>query len=377
MKSWHRIALLLFAIGWGTNHFVSLLLMYRARLALDAAAPTILLGIYAIGLVPGLLLSGPLSDRFGRRAIVLPGAVIALIASVILGAGGDSFTLLLVGRLIYGVGCGAVMNPGAVWVLEQSEPGAGARRATIALSAGFGFGPLLSGALAQYAPYPTVLPYAVIVVVLAASIAIAATAEGGRRPPIARTGPLLRIGLDASNRRAFFAGVAPMAPFVFAFPAITFASLPLMLGAGTLGRAPIAFIGVVTAVCLAAGVLAQPVTRRFDPVLASRLGLAIGAAGCALGAAAVAWHVAALLLAIAAILGASYGVMMTAGLRRVELLSKPETRGGLTGVYYVLTYLGFVAPWLLALATRSLIAAPTSLLIVAALAAVAAVGLRS
>ena len=379
MKSWHRIALLLFAIGWGTNHFVSLLLMYRARLSLDAAAPAILLGIYAIGLVPGLLLSGPLSDRYGRRTIVLPGATIALVASVVLGAGGDSFAMLLVGRLIYGVGCGAVMNPGAVWLLEQSTDapgGGGARRATIALSAGFGFGPLISGALAQYAPYPTVLPYAVIVVVLAGAIAIAATAEGGRRPATAHTGPLLRIGLDASNRRTFFAGVAPMAPFVFALPAIAFASLPLMLGSGALGSAPIAFIGLLAAVCLAAGVLAQPVTRRFEPVLAARVGLAIGAAGCTLGAAAVAWHLVPLLLAIAAILGAGYGVMMTAGLRRVELMSRPETRGGLTGVYYVLTYLGFAAPWLLALATRS-ITAPTSLLIVAALAMLAAIGLRS
>jgi MFS family permease len=379
MKSWHRIALLLFSIGWGTNHFVSLLLMYRARLSLDAAAPAILLGIYAIGLVPGLLLSGPLSDRYGRRAIVLPGAAIALVASVVLGAGGDSFAMLLAGRLIYGVGCGAVMNPGAVWVLEQSTDapgGGGARRATIALSAGFGFGPLLSGVLAQYAPYPTVLPYAVIVVVLAVAIAIASTAEGGRRPATPRTGPLLRIGLDASNRRTFFVGVAPMAPFVFAFPAIAFASLPLMLGSDALGGAPIAFIGLLASVCLAAAVLAQPVTRRFEPVVAARVGLVIGAVGCALGAAAVAWHLVPLLLAIAAILGAGYGVTMTAGLRRVELMSRPETRGGLTGVYYVLTYLGFAAPWLLALATRS-IAAPTSLWIVAALAVLAAVGLRT
>jgi hypothetical protein len=57
-------------------------------------------------------------------------------------------------------------------------------------------------------------------------------------------------------------------------------------------------------------------------------------------------------------------------------MSRPESRGGLTGVYYVLTYLGFAAPWLLALATRS-IAAPTSLLIVAALAVLAAIGLRA
>ena len=69
MKGWHRIALLLFAIGWGTNHFVSLLLMYRDRLALGPSAPAQMLGIYALGLVPGLILSGPLSDRYGLSLI--------------------------------------------------------------------------------------------------------------------------------------------------------------------------------------------------------------------------------------------------------------------------------------------------------------------
>src|SRR3569833_3595012 len=154
------------------------------------------------------------------------------------------------------------------------------------------------------------LPYAVIIVVLAASIAIAATAPGGRRPETAKRGPLLRIGLDATNRRAFLTGIAPMAPFVFAFPAIAFAGLPVMLGSTALGGAPIADLGLLAAITLASGVLAQPITRRFVPVTAARIGLSLGGAGCALGAVAVAWHEVPLLLAIAAILGAGYGGCM-------------------------------------------------------------------
>jgi predicted MFS family arabinose efflux permease len=376
-NGWRRVALLLFVIGWGANHFGALLLVYRAKLHLDPAAPQLLFGIYALGLVPGLLLSGPLSDRFGRRTLVLPAAVICFVASAILGVGGDRFALLLCGRLLYGVGCGAVMNPGAVWVLELSHDalgGSGARRATIALSSGFGFGPLISGLLAQYAPYPTLLPYLLHLATLIVAIVVCAAAPGGRKTEGPQR-PLLGVGLDRTNRRGFLLGVATMAPFVFAFPVIVFTVLPVMLGPGALGSAPIAYIGLLAAVTLGTGVLAQPVTRRFDPTLSSRIGLLFGTLGCLLGAFVVSARAPGLLLLVAPVLGIGYGVCMTSGLRNVELLAKAEARGGMTGLYYVLTYIGFAVPYIVAQLTRTV--DPTSALIgIAVLSALAALVLR-
>ena len=367
-RAWRRVGLVLFATGWGANHFASLLLVYRQRLALDAAAPALLLGMYALGLVPGLLLAGPLSDRRGRRAVVLPSVLVALLASCTLGALGDSFIALLLGRLLYGLGAGGVMSAGAVWVIELSRDapaGSAPRRATIAMSAGFGIGPLVSGLLAQYAPAPTVLPYVVHVAVLLVLLGAAwrAPDTGGG----AAAGPLLRIQLDRAAWRQFARGVAPMAPFVFAFPVIAFVALPAMLG-GALGGAPMAYTGVLSAITLASGVLVQPATRRLAPTTAARLGLIGGAAGIALGVVIVARDLPALLLVVAPILGAAYGTCMTAGLQATQRLARPEARGGITGLYYVLTYLGFAAPWLLALATR--LVPPTTALGVSAAAAV-------
>jgi hypothetical protein len=159
-----------------------------------------------------------------------------------------------------------------------------------------------------------------------------------------------------------------MAPFVFAFPVIAFAALPSML-AGSLGTAPMAYTGVLCVVTLAAGVIAQPITRRFEPTTAARLGLIAGAAGLALGTYAVASQTSVLLLVVAPLLGAAYGVCMTAGFHAVQRLARPDARGGITGLYYVMTYLGFAAPYLLALATR--ITSPTMAL--GATAAAAAV----
>ena len=368
--AWRRVGALLFATGWGANHFAALLLVYRARLGLDAAAPAALLGMYALGLVPGLLVGGPLSDRWGRRRVVLPAAAAALAASALLGALGDRFAALLVGRLLYGLGAGGVMSAGAAWLIELSlaagpaDSGRAARRATISLSAGFGLGPLVSGALAQYAPAPTVAPYVVHVGLLA--ILLARCARAPALPPRATAGPLLAIALDRDGWRAFLRGIAPMAPLVFAFPTIAFAALPGML-VGALGRAPMAYTGALCALTLLAGVAAQPVTRRFAPAAAARLGLVVGAAGVGVGIAAVAAGWAPALAVAAPLLGVGYGACMTAGLAGVQRIARPEARGGVTGLYYVLTYVGFGAPYALALATRS-VAPTTALAITAGLA---------
>jgi MFS family permease len=95
-----------------------------------------------------------------------------------------------------------------------------------------------------------------------------------------------------------------------------------------------------------------------------------------LGTGAVAWHATAPLLAAAALLGVAYGACMTSGLRLVETLSRPETRAGLAGLYYVLTYVGFGTPLGLAIAARKM--PPTVALCgVAALALAAAAALRA
>ena len=164
----------------------------------------------------------------------------------------------------------------------------------------------------------------------------------------ARPGPLLRIGLDRTNRGPFLRGVVWMAPFVFAFPGIAFATLPALAG----GKIQPSYVGALAALTLAAGMAAQPFTRRIAPTAAARAGLLVGAAGVLLGAGAVVWHATLPLLAAAALLGVGYGVCMTSGLRLVEALSRPETRAGLAGLYYVLTYAGFTTP-LLARAGRA------------------------
>ncbi len=342
-----RVAALLFAVAWGSNHFVPLLLVYRARLRLSAAEIAILFGVYAIGLLPGLLLGGPLSDRAGRRAVVLPSACVALAGTGALAWGLEGFGVLLAGRFIVGLGAGATFSAGTAWVqdLADGEPaGTGARRAAIALSSGFGFGPLVAAVCAQWLPWPLQLPYAVQGLVLAPAIAAVATLPGLRGAAPSGAPPRT----EGKKLPAGFGPFALSAPWVFGFAAVSTAVLPALIRA-RLGSYAVAYAGVVTALTLLAGVLVQRPLRPWPPHRSMRFGLAVGVVGLIVGAfAAGAMSPLGALLASTA-LGCGYGGCLISGLRFIETRADPDARGRATGVYYALTYIGFAAP--LALAT--------------------------
>src|SRR5205823_1687170 len=107
--SWRRAAVLLFGIGWGANQFSSLLGSYRSLAGLSEATTQGLFAVYAFGLVPGLLAGGPAADRFGRRRLALPSAVVSALASACLLLGAHATALLLPGRFLAGLATGVVL----------------------------------------------------------------------------------------------------------------------------------------------------------------------------------------------------------------------------------------------------------------------------
>ena len=336
-----RVGVLLFAAGWGANHFSTLLVVYRRELGLSPAALGILFGAYALGLVPGLILAGRASDRWGRRTLVLPASLVAIAASAALAFGAHGFGVLMAGRLLYGLGMGSAMSPGSVWLQELSPPGTGARRATLALSAGFGLGPLVAGVLAEFVPAPMVLPYLVhIVVMTGALVGARAGPETATRGRSFSTAAAPRV---RPRDLAVLVELLPVAPWAFGLAAVTLAVVPGLMR--PLVARPALYSGALILVTLAAGVLVQPYVKRIGR-RADWLGLAAGSAGILLAARVVASRSPALAFLAAPLVGVGYGLVMTSGLAEVAARVPAQARGSAVGIYYVLTYVGFSVPFI-------------------------------
>src|SRR5262249_35097075 len=221
---------------------------------LTAGAVAGLFLVYALTLIPGLLVGGPASDRFGRRPVVWPFVALSPLATLLLVLGPRSLAMIAAGRALAGLCSGVVFGAATAWVQEVSpDEGLSARRSALALTAGFGLGPVVAAVLAQWAGDPLVVPYLPhLVIGGAAAVALAGTPGGpGPRPPgQARPVARRRWPPGAVRPRRFWLTVAPPSPMVFGSVALAIVVLPEeVTSAGTLSAG---FAGLMTAVSFTA-----------------------------------------------------------------------------------------------------------------------------
>ncbi|WP_395727048.1 MFS transporter [Nakamurella sp.] len=364
---------MLMTTGWAANHFAALLPVLRTAQNLSASLVAGLYGLYAVGLLPGLLLGGSASDRLGRRAVAVPGALLAAVGTLVLLFWHDP-TGLVVGRLVVGAGAGATFSAGTAWAADLGGA-AGVTRAGVFLTLGFATGPVVSGVLAEFAPAPLVVPFVLSAVLSLVAVAAAAAVPGrvphppphavhpAAHPPAGPTRAPRSVG-------AALSWALPVAPWVFAGATVGVVTLPARLPANDGG--PL-LAGIAAGIVLGTGVAVQAYARRrnLGPG-AGVVGAFTAAAGLLLAGVGGSQPGLGLVGVAFLLLGAGYGLCLRAGLLDLERWAPPAGRGTLTGLFYLATYSGFAVP--VALAALEPVAGPTiPLLVLGALAGLVAV----
>ncbi|WP_372023579.1 multidrug effflux MFS transporter [Tistrella mobilis] len=179
----------------------------EAAEGLDAAAGTLQLTIslYILGLAVGQLFYGPLSDRFGRRPVLLGGLCLYTLSGIAaaLAPGAGS---LIAARLFQAFGGCAGLVLGRAMVRDTSAPEDAARRLALMnlmVTLGPGFAPLIGGLLVSAAGWRSVL-YALVVIGFANLVcAWRLLPETGRRAGAAAGGSVLRHYRRLFASRAF------------------------------------------------------------------------------------------------------------------------------------------------------------------------------
>ncbi|WP_064443298.1 MFS transporter [Rhodococcus sp. YH3-3] len=360
----------LLSTGWAANHFASLIPVLRVDEGLSHTVLDGVFGIYALGLLPGLLTGGALSDRVGRAVVVLPGALIASLGTLILLLWHDA-PGLMVGRLVVGIGAGLAIGAGTAWAADLRGK-SGTVMAGVVLTSGFALGPLFSGLLAQFAAFPLATPFVVSAVLSVGSVTAAAV--WSRTPAPTKAAMFTQIP-DRAERSGTGVKVTllwalPLAPWVFASATVSFVTMTARLGDRYSG--PL-LPGFAAALTLGAGILVQTAARHrnWGPQ-AGTTGAALAALGYCLVAVGGAHPAFGLFIVCALILGTAYGLCLREGLLDLESLAPPASRGALTGIFYVGTYLGFGLPVLLVVIEPTM-GPSLPLVILAAVAAIVAV----
>jgi sugar porter (SP) family MFS transporter len=105
--------------GYDTGVISGALLFIRQVMSLSATMQDIVVAIALAGAAIGAAMAGVLSDRFGRRRVIL-GAALLFIAGALLSALANEVRVLLVGRFLIGVGIGVASMLTPLYLAEIS-----------------------------------------------------------------------------------------------------------------------------------------------------------------------------------------------------------------------------------------------------------------
>jgi MFS family permease len=309
--------------------------VYQLEWGISDAQIALAFAGYPIGVIPTLILMGGVSDRFGRRGTLIISSVVMMVALSVLAAA-IAFPMLILGRILQGIGAALAAGAGAATLMESHPQGLsrGSFVNTLAIASGSALGPLLSGFLAEVSPAPLVLPYLAVAALVAILLVFLVLSED----IVPRDGHARFVKPIRLPRRIW-------APFSLAAVTILATNLGMSIygsfGAEiaiSVGLTSELSAGLVVFVFLSFVAIAQIIGRRFRP----RMAMTIGSAAATIGWLVVAFasfHGTVWLLALgSAVLGSGAGLCLMGSAELVGIISPTDRRAEIYSVYLMVAF---------------------------------------
>ena len=340
--SWKALVGLL-VLTMGTSTLTPLLPLYQQDFGLSTGTATLLFVTYTITVCPTMLIAGNLSDRLGRKRILLPAMAVMTLASLVF-ALAESVPLLFAGRVLQGLAIGGFLGVGSAFVVDHARRGSKALAAALAgvfFRLGFGLGPGLAGITAEYARDPRHLIFEIhIALMIVGMIAIATASETLMRRQ--QGVPFrIRIGVPHGQALGFLTFVAPAA-FMMSFVEGTVLSVVPIFVVETLGVDNLAVVGLIGFLVLAVGGVAPFVARNLEPRRSVIIGVACSAVLSFLIVASSGLDAVGLVVFAAAAIGFINGFILYGGTVIAGTIVPIQERGKLMSLLYTFAYAGTI-----------------------------------
>ncbi len=340
--SWKALIGLL-VLTMGTSTLTPLLPLYQQDFGLSTGTATLLFVTYTITVCPTMLIAGNLSDRLGRKRVLLPAMAVMTLASLVF-ALAESVPLLFAGRVLQGLAIGGFLGVGSAFVVDHARRGSKALAAALAgvfFRLGFGLGPGIAGITAEYAADPRHLIFEIhIALMVVGMVAIATASETLMRRQ--RGEPFrIRIGVPRGQALGFLTFVAPAA-FMMSFIEGTVLSVVPIFVVETLGVENLAVVGAIGFLVLAVGGVAPFVARNLEPRRSVIFGVGCSAALSFLIVASSQLDAVGLVVFAAGAIGFINGFILYGGTVIAGTIVPIQERGKLMSLVYTFAYAGTV-----------------------------------
>ena len=322
-----------------------LYVVYQHEWGFSAATLTIVFAAYVLGLVASLLVLGALSDHVGRRPVLAAATALEAVALVLFLTAGD-VTVLLLARVVQGIATGAAMTTLGATLVDLGPahaPGRAGLVNGVAPVGGLALGALGCGALVQFAPAPTHLVFALLLVgTLLAGVVVARLPETSARRPGGRASLIPRVGVPVGLR----ADVYTIIPILVASWALggLYMSLGPSVAVSLFGLGSHLVGGLVVTLLCGTGAATTYLVRGWPTERVLTVSATLLTAGTTVTLGGVLAHSIMLAGLGTVVAGVGFGASARAVFGTLALLAAPEQRGALFAVAYTIAYLAFSLP---------------------------------
>lgn len=301
--------------------------------------------VYFVGAITALLIFGRISNHLGRKPVALLIFLLTFIAIVIL-LDVNSATSLIIGRLILGFACGLASSALTSYIADSGAslphwvPSAVISNSPMV---GLTIGAIVSGSLVEFAPYPRVLCYVVILIILCiCTFLIILSKETVEKSSgvIASFKP--KFSLPHADKRLFpiaaitFVSTWAMGAFYQAFgPSIA---------VDKLGTHSTLMIGILFSSYLLPSAIGGPLTAKFTPANIQRLGMIVFTLAVFGIISSLKFSNITIFIICSVIAGASQGAVLTGSIRSLLADIKLKERAGVLSLIYAVSYTGAAIP---------------------------------